>query len=129
MRYEKEVERVKQSIVRLYSFPEQDHSLRTTPEPCDPDTGKPPGNVIEVGSRHVKIKRGIRSTAAEPHALIVGKPIDSKPLPERACSRLAKLFCSDIPASKPLGPCCFEHHPQWLQEPCSCVTARRQKKL
>jgi predicted RecB family nuclease len=80
--YVKEVEKVKQSIVYLYEFPEQEHSLRTTPEPCDPDTGKPPGNVIEVGARHVKIKRGVRSTAQHPRALIVGKPIDSKPLPE-----------------------------------------------
>lgn len=78
----KEVERVKQSVVYLYAFPEQEHSLRTTPEPCDPDTGKPPGDVQEIGPRHVKIKRGVRSTASHPSALIVGKPIDSKPLPE-----------------------------------------------
>jgi predicted RecB family nuclease len=78
----KEVERVKQSIVYLYTFPEQEHSLRTTPEPCDPATGKPPGDVLEIGPRHVKLKRGIRSTAPHPAALIAGKPIDSKPLPE-----------------------------------------------
>ena len=82
LRYVKELENVKQSIVYLYEFPEQEHALRTTPEPCDPDTGKPPGNVIEVGARHVKIKRGIRSTTEHPRALIVGKPIDTKPLPE-----------------------------------------------
>ena len=82
LRYVKELEKVKQSIVHLYEFPEQEHSLRTTPEPCDPDTGKPPGNVLEIGARHVKIKRGIRSTTEHPRALIVGKPIDSKPLPE-----------------------------------------------
>ncbi len=82
LRYVKELEKVKQSIVHLYEFPEQEHSLRTTPEPCDPETGKPPGNVIEIGARHVKIKRGIRSTTEHPRALIVGKPIDSKPLPE-----------------------------------------------
>jgi predicted RecB family nuclease len=80
--YVSEVERVKQSIVHLYTFPEQEHSLRTTPEPCDPDTGKPPGEVVELGPRHVKIKRGIRSTVAHPKALIAGKPIDSKPLPD-----------------------------------------------
>jgi len=77
-----EVSRVKQSAVYLYQFPEQEHSLRSTPEPCDPDTGKPPGDVQEIGARHVKIKRGVRSTAPHPKALIVGKPIDSKPLPE-----------------------------------------------
>jgi uncharacterized protein len=77
----KEVARIKQSAILLYEFPEQEHSLRTTPEPCDPDTGKPAG-VVEVGSRHVKLKRGLRSTAPHPRALIMGKPIDSKPLPE-----------------------------------------------
>jgi uncharacterized protein len=77
-----EVERVKQSIVYLYSFPEQEHSLRTTPEPCDPDTGKPCGEVLEIGARHLKLKRGVRSNAPQPSALIVGKPIDSKPLPD-----------------------------------------------
>jgi predicted RecB family nuclease len=82
LRFVRELEPIKQSRVYLYEFPEQEHSLRTTPEPCDPGTGKPPGNVIEVGARHVKIKRGIRSTAEHPRALIVGKPIDSKPLPE-----------------------------------------------
>ena len=82
LRYLKEVEKIKQSVVYLYEFPEQEHSLRTTPEPCDPDTGKPPGSVLELGARHVRIKRGIRSTTGHPRALIVGKPIDSKPLPE-----------------------------------------------
>ncbi len=82
LRFVKELAKVKQSIVYLYEFPEQEHSLRTTPEPCDPDTGKPPGSVVEVGARHVKIKRGIRSATGHPRALIVGKPIDSKPLPE-----------------------------------------------
>ncbi|HYP88872.1 MAG TPA: AAA domain-containing protein, partial [Polyangiaceae bacterium] len=50
-------------------------------EPCDPDTGKPAG-VLDIGARHVTIKRGVRSTAPHPTALITGKPIDSKPLPE-----------------------------------------------
>jgi predicted RecB family nuclease len=77
----KELEVVKQSIVHLYEFPEQEHALRTTPEPYDPDTQKPAG-VIELGARHVKIKRGVRSNAPHPTALVTGKPIDPKPLPE-----------------------------------------------
>jgi predicted RecB family nuclease len=79
--YEGEVERVKQSAVHRYSFPEQEHSLRTTPEPYDPDTQKAAG-VIEIGARHVLIKRGLRSAAPHPRALVTGKPIDPKPLPE-----------------------------------------------
>lgn len=79
--YEGEVETVKQSIVHLYSFPEQEHALRLTPEPYDADTEKAAG-VIEIGARHIKIKRGIKSNAAHPRALIVGKPIDPKPLPD-----------------------------------------------
>lgn len=82
LRYEGEVERIKQSTVHLYRFPEQDHSLRTTPEPIDPDTQKSPGKVVELGSDFVKIRRGNNSTTPHPSALIVGKPIDSKPLPD-----------------------------------------------
>jgi uncharacterized protein len=92
----KEVERIKQSIVYLYTFPEQEHSLRTTPEPCDPLTGKPPGDVVELGARHVKIKRGARSTAPHPSALIVGKPIDSKPLPDSLLA-LGRAVLDDEP--------------------------------
>jgi len=92
----KEVERIKQSVVYSYEFPEQEHSLRTTPEPCDPDTGKPPGDVLEIGARHVKIKRGLRSSAPHPKALIVGKPIDSKPLPESLLA-LGEAMLLDAP--------------------------------
>lgn len=91
----KELERIKQSAVLLYEFPEQEHSLRTTPEPCDPDTGKPAG-VLEVGARHVKLKRGLRSTAPHPQALIMGKPIDSKPLPESLLA-LGQALLSEQP--------------------------------
>jgi uncharacterized protein len=78
--YEGELERVKQSALHRYGFPEQEHSLRSTPEPCDVATGKPAG-VVEIGARHVTIKRGLRSNVEHPAALIVGKPIDSGPLP------------------------------------------------
>ncbi len=78
--YEGELERIKQSALHRYAFPEQEHSLRSTPEPCDPDTGKPAG-VVDIGARHVTIKRGLRSRVEHPAALIVGKPIDSGPLP------------------------------------------------
>ncbi len=80
--YAGEAGRIKQSIVHLYTFPEQEYALRATPEPCDPDTGKPAGDVLELGPRHLKLKRGARSNVPHPRALIAGKPIDSKPLPE-----------------------------------------------
>lgn len=84
--YEGEVGQVKQSAVHLYRFPEQDHSLRTTPGPVDPDTQKSPGDVLELGPDYVKIKRGLKSLAPHPRALIVGKPIDTSPLPESLLS-------------------------------------------
>jgi uncharacterized protein len=76
--YVGEVARVKQSIVHRYEFPEQEHSLRLTPSPIDPDTGGSPGTVIDLGPRHVLIKRGARASAAHPRALIAGKPIASE---------------------------------------------------
>jgi len=80
--YAGEAGRIKQSIVHLYTFPEQEYALRATPEPCDPETGKPAGDVLELGPRHLKLKRGARSNVPHPRALIAGKPIDSKPLPD-----------------------------------------------
>lgn len=89
--YEGELERVKQSALHCYAFPEQEHSLRSTPEPCDAETGKPAG-VTEIGARHVTIKRGLRSKAEHPKALIVGKPIDSGPLPASLLSLAEALL-------------------------------------
>lgn len=113
LRFAEELEKVKQSRVFLYEFPEQEHSLRTTPEPCDPDTGKPPGNVIEVGARHVKIKRGVRSTTEHPRALIVGKPIDSKPLPESLLA-LAEAVLLDTPGFEAAKALLFRTPPSAL---------------
>jgi predicted RecB family nuclease len=73
-----EVGRVKQSIVHRYEFPEQEHSVRLLPSPIDPDTGESPGTVVDLKPRHVDIKRGLRSSAPHPRALIVGKPIRSE---------------------------------------------------
>ncbi len=81
LEYEGEVGRIKQSAIHRYRFPEQEHALRLTPDPIDPDTGKSAGEVIDIKPRHVDIKRGARSTAPHPRALVVGRPIDSKPLP------------------------------------------------
>lgn len=75
-------ERGASSSVYTYAFPEQEHALRGKPEPCDPETGKPAGKVVELGPNYIKLKRGARSTASHPRALIVGRPIDSAPLPE-----------------------------------------------
>jgi predicted RecB family nuclease len=76
--YVGEVGKIKQSVVHRYAFPEQEHSLRLTPSPIDPDTKESAGSVVDIKPRHVDIKRGIRSTAPHPRALIVGKPIRSE---------------------------------------------------
>jgi uncharacterized protein len=73
-----EVGKIKQSVVHRYVFPEQEHSVRSTPSPINPDTKESPGTVVDIKPRHVDIKRGPRSTASHPRALIVGKPIRSE---------------------------------------------------
>ncbi|HKY36324.1 MAG TPA: TM0106 family RecB-like putative nuclease [Polyangiaceae bacterium] len=79
--YVGEVGKIKLSTLHRYEFPEQEHSLRSKPSPIDPDTEATPGTVTEIGLRHVLIKRGPRTSVPHPRALIVGKPIDSRPLP------------------------------------------------
>jgi hypothetical protein len=66
---------VKRSTLHRYEFPEQDHTLRSTPSPIDPDTKASAGTVVEIGARHVLIKRGPRLNAPHPRALSVGRPI------------------------------------------------------
>jgi uncharacterized protein len=68
---------VKQSAIHRYTFPEQEHSLRLTPKPLDPDTGRSTGEVVDIQARHVDIRRGPRLDVPHPRALIVGTPIDS----------------------------------------------------
>lgn len=72
--YEGAIGEVAQSHLHRYRFPEQEHSLRRTPEPVDPDTGKN-ASVVEIGTSHVDIKRGKRSKEPHPRALIIGRPI------------------------------------------------------
>lgn len=75
-------ERGASSSVYTYAFPEQEHAVRGRPDPCDPETGKPAGKVVELGPNYIKLKRGARSSASHPQALIVGRPIDAAPLPD-----------------------------------------------
>ncbi|HVY28392.1 MAG TPA: TM0106 family RecB-like putative nuclease [Polyangiaceae bacterium] len=101
--YESE-ERGSTSTVYRYSFPEQDHSLRTKPGPVDPDTEKSPGKVIEIGSDFVTIKRGNASNAPHPRSLIVGKPIGAEPLPQSllALGQAVLQSASDFGAAQAL---------------------------
>lgn len=78
--YAGEVGKIKQSTVHRYEFPEQEHSVRATPSPVDPDTQASPGTVLEIGPRHLLVKRGPRSNQPHPRALIVGRPISSETL-------------------------------------------------
>jgi predicted RecB family nuclease len=78
LRYEGEVDRVKQSIVHRYRFPEQEHAIRSKPSPLDADTQASAGNVTCVGSDHIDLKRGLKSVAPHPNALLPGKPIEAK---------------------------------------------------
>jgi predicted RecB family nuclease len=72
--YEDMIGEVAQSRVHRYRFPEQEHSIRRTPEPVDPDTGKS-ASVVDIGPSHVDIRRGKRSKEPHPRALIIGRPI------------------------------------------------------
>ncbi|HKO90907.1 MAG TPA: DEAD/DEAH box helicase, partial [Polyangiaceae bacterium] len=76
LEYERTVRTIKRSNVLRFRFPEQEHSLRRTPSPHDPDTDKVV-DVVELGTAHVDIKRGKTSTEPHPRALIVGKPINT----------------------------------------------------
>jgi predicted RecB family nuclease len=73
--YVGEVGTIKRSTLHRYEFPEQEHALRATPTPIDPDTKASPGTVVEIGARHVLIKRGPRLNVPHPRALSVGRPI------------------------------------------------------
>jgi uncharacterized protein len=76
LRYVGEAGTVKLSTLHRYEFPEQEHTLRTTPSPIDPDTKASAGKVVEIGARDLLIKRGPRMNVPHPRALCLGRPID-----------------------------------------------------
>ena len=75
--YEGEVGKLKQSLVHRYSFPEQEHAVRSLPPPIDPATTKSAGEVVRIGENFIELKRGTRSIVPHPLALIPGKPIET----------------------------------------------------
>lgn len=67
----------KRSKVYRYQFPEQEHGIRSMPTPIDPDTRKSAGEVVELGSTHIDLKRA-KAATPHPRALIPGRPIETK---------------------------------------------------
>jgi predicted RecB family nuclease len=65
---------VAKSRIHRYGFPEQEHSIRRSLDPEDPDTGKK-ANIVELGPAHVDIKRGKTSKEPHPRSLIIGPPL------------------------------------------------------
>ncbi|MET0412066.1 MAG: TM0106 family RecB-like putative nuclease, partial [Polyangiaceae bacterium] len=75
--FERALEQRKQSTIYRYTFPEQEHAIRSVPEPVDPDTGKGAGDVMEVGATYIDLKRGNKSKAPHPKALAPGGPLQT----------------------------------------------------
>jgi predicted RecB family nuclease len=66
----------KRSTIHRYTFPEQEHAIRPTPGPIDPETEKSAGTVVELGAHYIDLKRDDKSfKRPHPRALIPGKPI------------------------------------------------------
>lgn len=76
--FERALEQRKQSTIYRYTFPEQEHTIRSVPEPVDPDTGKGAGDVMEVGATYIDLKRGNKSKAPHPSALAPGCPLQTE---------------------------------------------------
>ncbi|MFN8525941.1 MAG: TM0106 family RecB-like putative nuclease [Chloroflexota bacterium] len=90
--FEREVGRVKQSAVYAYRFdPDQEHKIEVGSSPLDPATGGGVGSVEHLdGARgEIHLKRGLRSQAEHPRALIPPKPIGDAVLRE-AVQRAAR---------------------------------------
>ncbi len=75
--YEAEVGRVQRSVVHRYRFLPQEHKVSVGSEPLDPVTERSAGTVVAVDSMAgtVDLKRGLRSTAPHPRALVPARPI------------------------------------------------------
>jgi uncharacterized protein len=67
----------KKSTVYRYEFPEQEHSLKLSSDPFDPDTEKSAGEIMALGDTFVDLKRG-PSLTEHPRALIPGRPLITK---------------------------------------------------
>ena len=68
---------LKKSSVCRYTFPEQEHSIKSNADVVDPDTEKGAGSIVQLGDGFIDLKRG-PSMTTHPRALIGGKPIVTK---------------------------------------------------
>jgi uncharacterized protein len=91
--------------VHRYSFPDQDHGIRSRPTPIDPATEGTAGTVVKIGEGYIDLKRGIRSTAPHPSALIPGKPIDAGAL-EKSLATHGERLATD-PSGSRVNPAAF----------------------
>ncbi len=76
--YEGVVDTVDRSEIHRYRFLDQEHAIRTVPEPEDADSEKTKKiNVVEVGPDYIDIKRGNKRSNDHPTSLRPGRPIAS----------------------------------------------------
>lgn len=69
------------SRIHRYAFPEQEHSLKKSDDPLDPDTQKSAGAIVEIGGNYVDLKRN--ANAPHPSALIRARPPETAHQRER----------------------------------------------
>lgn len=85
-------ERVKQSFIYTYDFPEQQHNLGNDSPYC-PIAQKPAGTIVAIDDERLllRIKLSRTIVPAELKALVPGKPMDTK-LQRDALTRLAQAY-------------------------------------
>jgi len=102
LHYEGVVEDLGSSLVHRYSFDvTQEHKLSVGDTPVDPRTRKRAGEVValDLGAGTIDLKRGKRSDAPQPTALIPAAPFDNK-VQREAMARLARRVV-DHPDGEP----------------------------
>lgn len=101
--YEGPVGQVKQSTVHRYRFEPQDHKIREGSTAYDPTTEKPAGTVHHVDDAEgiIDLRRGVRSDAPHPTAVIPGGPISDSEQ-RNAIAELAEwVIANDVDADGP----------------------------
>lgn len=67
----------KKSDICRYEFPEQEHAIKSSADPFDPDLEKSAGDVKALGAGFIELKRG-PSMTVHPRALVPGQPLNTK---------------------------------------------------
>jgi predicted RecB family nuclease len=96
-----EVRTEKQSKVYRYEFQEQEHAIRRKPGALDADTAKAAGEVMDLGSTYIELKRGVRSSQGHPRALMPGRPIPTKNHAARLLAIGESVVAHGLAASEP----------------------------